>query len=92
VRNLQHTTTPSKESVKGLVSKIQLKDAKPKMQNVLKKSHNEEASIFSKQLGIGASGETNLIFSQRSYLPRAASANLTLELFGNTMNLIEVGV
>jgi hypothetical protein len=38
--------------------------------------------------GIGL--DSNLIFSQKSYLPRSAMLNLTLDLFGESINVFEV--
>lgn len=34
--------------------------------------------------------DSNLIFSQDSYIPRSASLNLTVDLFGESVNLMEV--
>lgn len=34
--------------------------------------------------------EGNVIFSQYSYLPRSASLNLTVDIFGQSVNLLEV--
>ena len=33
----------------------------------------------------------NLIFSQESYVPRSAMVNLTVSLFGESLNLFEIG-
>ena len=33
----------------------------------------------------------NLVFSQESYVPRSAMVNLTVSLFGESLNLFEVG-
>lgn len=41
-------------------------------------------------LGLGASIENNIIYSQKSFLPRSASLNLTGELFGHSFNLLEL--
>jgi len=34
--------------------------------------------------------ESNWIFSQKSYLPRSAMLNLTVDLFGESINVFEV--
>lgn len=34
--------------------------------------------------------ESNIIFSQQSYLPRTASLNLTVDIFGQSINIFEV--
>lgn len=46
-------------------------------------------SIF--QLGVGGIISGDVIFTPESYLPRAASANLTLQLLGKSVNLFEIG-
>ena len=35
--------------------------------------------------------DSNVIFSPKSFVPRSASLNLTFNLFGESMNLFEVG-
>lgn len=34
--------------------------------------------------------DSNLIFSQDSYIPRSSSLNLTVDLFGESINVFEV--
>ena len=46
--------------------------------------------VFCNFIFIAASLESNLIFSQQSYLPRSASLNLTVDIFGQSINLLEV--
>ena len=50
-----------------------------------------ETSYFSKDLNIGSTVEGNLIFSQESYVPRSAMVNLSVNVFGENLNLFEVG-
>ena len=48
--------------------------------------------IFSLQaLKLGGQAEANVIFSSRSALPRSLNANLTVEILGHSLNLLEVG-
>lgn len=54
-------------------------------------SRNIELSTFNEMLNLGASVESNLIWSTGSYIPRSASFNLTADLFGQSVNLLEVG-
>lgn len=35
--------------------------------------------------------ESNLIWSQKSYIPRSAMFNVSVEMFGNSINLVEMG-
>lgn len=35
--------------------------------------------------------ESNLIWSEKSFVPRSANLNLTLDLFGTSVNFLELG-
>ena len=50
-----------------------------------------ETSYYAKELHAGATVEGNLIFSQESYLPRSAMVNLSVNVFGENLNLLELG-
>jgi hypothetical protein len=54
-------------------------------------SRNVELSYFNDLLNVGSSVESNLIFSANSYVPRSASLNLTMDVFGQSVNLLEIG-
>lgn len=53
-------------------------------------SFNGEYSYDFDSLGVGESVEGNVIYSQKSYLPRSLSLNLTVELFGHRYNFLEL--
>lgn len=53
-------------------------------------SRNFENSLFFDEYNIGLSGDANLIFGTDSYLPRSASYNFTVDLFGESVNIFEV--
>ena len=55
-------------------------------------SRNVEFSQFLNEWRVGGTVDSNIIFSERSYIPRAASVNLTTSLFGENVNLFEVGL
>ncbi|CAG2063265.1 unnamed protein product, partial [Timema podura] len=59
--------------------------------DVRKFSRNYEASLFSEILNAGGTVDSNVIFSPESYLPRSASLNLTVDLFGEAFNVLEFG-
>ena len=42
-------------------------------------------------MNTGAAVESNLIWSEDSYIPRSTSLNLTVDVFGHSMNLLEIG-
>ncbi|CAI9742360.1 apolipophorins-like [Octopus vulgaris] len=54
-------------------------------------SRNYEGSFFSKDMNAGAKLDSNVIFSPKSFIPRSANLNLTLDLFGHAINILEVG-
>lgn len=39
----------------------------------------------------GGNMDANVVFSQQSYIPRSANFNFTTDLFGHSLNLLEVG-
>lgn len=41
-------------------------------------------------MGIASASETNVIYSQDSWLPRSTSLNLTAEIFGHNVNFLEI--
>ena len=59
--------------------------------DVRKFSRNFEISHFSNDWRIGGTAESNLIFSEKSFIPRSLMMNLTLNLFGENVNVFEVG-
>ncbi|XP_026318173.1 apolipophorins-like [Hyposmocoma kahamanoa] len=56
-----------------------------------KYSFFRELSYNVDALGVGGNLEQTVIYSQDSFLPRSASMNLTAELFGHSLNVLEVG-
>ena len=88
--NLQETSSPHKQAVRELLKRVQL----PAKYNLgrLQFSRNYEGSAFLQRLQSGAAAEGNLVWSSSSSLPRSASANLTLDVFGRSLNLLDVGV
>jgi hypothetical protein len=57
----------------------------------MKYSRNYEASFFLEKINTGAAIDSNLIWSSKSFLPRSAMTNLTIDLFGHSVNLFEIG-
>lgn len=56
-----------------------------------KYSFNSEFSYTVDSAGIGSAVESNVIYSQNSFIPRSTSLNLTTELFGHSFNFMEIG-
>ncbi|KAK6645660.1 hypothetical protein RUM43_001940 [Polyplax serrata] len=53
-------------------------------------SRNYEHSIFLDEYNVGGNVESNIIFSPKSYLPRSGMLNVTVDLFGRSVNVLEV--
>ncbi|XP_054290361.1 apolipophorins-like [Macrosteles quadrilineatus] len=90
LRNLRASVSPEKEAAKQFLGNIISKKKFPIDQR--KFSRNYEVSYSLDAINVGAVGELNRIFSQKSFIPRSVSLNLTTQLFGHSLNLAEVGV
>lgn len=87
--NVQESASQSKQYVRKLLSSEFLRN---KFNTDARKfSRNIEASTFWPELNLGGTVESNVIFSSQSYLPRSANLNLTVDLFGESINLMEIG-
>ncbi|XP_018021013.1 uncharacterized protein LOC108677311 isoform X1 [Hyalella azteca] len=85
--NIQEGSLPSRNAVQALLSNQILQE---KFRTDLRKfSRNYEWSLFYDPLNIGGSVEGNVVFSQKSYIPRSASLNFTTDLFGQSVNWLE---
>lgn len=87
--NLQETASPWKQSLRELVESDFLKNKFAT--DARKFSRNYEGSMFLERINAGVTAESNVIFSPQSYLPRSANLNLTVDVFGESVNLFEVG-
>lgn len=89
LRNLRASANPDREHAKQHLSMV--KSSKKFPIDPRKYSFNNEFSYTIDSVGIGSSAESNVIYSQESFLPRSTNLNLTAELFGHTFNFLEVG-
>ncbi len=87
--NLKETSSPFKQQARLILEDTRLQ--KEFDLDKRKFSRNIEKSVFSEMLNSGASIDSNLIWSTKSFVPRSASANLTVDIFGQAINLVEVG-
>ena len=87
--NLMETSSPHKTEIREILDDMEL--AKEFDLDKRKFSRNIEWSAFSEGLNLGAMAETNLIWATDSYIPRSGSLNLTIDMFGSSVNLMEVG-
>lgn len=87
--NLMETSSPHKQEVAAILADEQLK--KEFDMDKRKFSRNIEWSLFSHLLNSGAAVDSNIIFSEKSFVPRSTNLNLTVDIFGHSMNLFELG-
>lgn len=86
--SLRSSTDPSKSLAKYHFENIRITKRFPT--DFRRFSFNRELSYSVESMGVGASVDSNVIYSQRSYLPRSINFNLTGEIFGNSFNLFEL--
>ncbi|ESP00733.1 hypothetical protein LOTGIDRAFT_98146, partial [Lottia gigantea] len=75
--NLMETASPHKQAVREILEDEVLKrnfDLDKR-----KYSRNYEGSFFSNRYNVGAMVESNLIWSPKSFIPRSANLNLTVD-------------
>jgi len=87
--NLVETSSPLKQDIRRILEDVELQKTFNLDQR--KYSRNVEWSTFSEQTNTGVTVDSNLIWSGESFVPRSGSMNLTAELFGQSVNLLEVG-
>lgn len=87
--NLLETDSPHKQAIRDVLENelLQVEFNKDRR----KYSRNYELSFFSDKFNLGGVYENNLIWSAKSFLPRSAMFNLTVDMFGKSVNLLEVG-
>ncbi|XP_063394239.1 uncharacterized protein LOC134679271 [Cydia fagiglandana] len=89
LNNLGQSSLPSRVEIQGLLSgnpMPQLED-QPDFRMF---SRNYEQSVFFDQYNAGGNYEANVIFSPDSYIPRSVSLNLTVDMFGESINILEL--
>ncbi|XP_064626174.1 apolipophorins-like [Lineus longissimus] len=87
--NLMETSDPHKQRIRRILDNTTLR--KTFDLDKRKYSRNFEGSMFFDSINTGAKVEGNLIWSTKSYIPRSAMFNLTVDLFGKSVNLMEFG-
>ncbi|KAH9637818.1 hypothetical protein HF086_017596 [Spodoptera exigua] len=89
LRNIRSSSNPDKKLARQHYGLIRT----PNKFNtdVRKYSFSEEESFNVDALGLGGNIEKNVIYSQDSFLPRSVNMNLTCEVFGHSLNVLEVG-
>ncbi|CAB3232890.1 unnamed protein product [Arctia plantaginis] len=89
LRNIRSSSNPDKKLARQHYGLIRIPN---KFNNDVRKySFSEEESFNIDALGLGGNVEQNVIYSQDSFLPRSVAVNLTTEVFGHNLNVLEVG-
>ena len=55
------------------------------------RSRNIELSKYYESLNLGGQIDGNIIFSHESFLPRSLDLNLTADIYGHSINFVEIG-
>nr|XP_034187967.1 apolipophorins [Osmia lignaria] len=88
LRNLRASTDPNKQEAKNQLGLIKPRTKFP--EDFRKYSFNNELSYKIDAFGVGSSLESNVIYSQNSFVPRSTNLNMTMELFGRSFNFLEL--
>ncbi|XP_058128999.1 apolipophorins [Anopheles ziemanni] len=86
--SLRSSVDPTREAARQHFGKIRTSNKFPF--DVRRYSFNRELSYAVESLGVGASADTSVIFSQKSFLPKSVAVNFTAEVFGNGVNVFEL--
>ena len=87
LENIKSNPTPGKENARRLIKKLSLDRSFPK--DLFKYSRNIATSDFCNINNAGWDIDANVIHG-KSFIPRSASLNMTLDMFGQSVNLFEV--
>ncbi|XP_032678528.1 apolipophorins [Odontomachus brunneus] len=88
LNNLRASADPTKADAKYHLGQIKPRTKFPR--DFRKFSFNEELSYHVGGFGAGSTMETNVIYSQNSFVPRSVNLNLTTEVFGRSYNFLEL--
>ena len=87
--NLQESASQEKQWIREIMGEEVL--VNKFNTSALKFSRNYESSFYMEEQGFGTTVESNIIFSKRSFLPRSGMFNLTFDVFGQPLNVLEIG-
>lgn len=88
--NLLESSSPTRIEIQSLLTDRDLGD---KFNSDARKySRNYETSFFSEEYNVGGTIQFNVVFSAKSYVPRTLTMNMSLDLFGESVNVLESSV
>ncbi|KAH8384937.1 hypothetical protein KR200_008808, partial [Drosophila serrata] len=90
LKAIRDSTDPKREQQRYYLGNIRITKQFPK--NYRRYSFNNELSYSLETLGLGASSDYSLIYSQHGFLPRSLRINVTTEIFGTNFNVFEASV
>ncbi|EDW71095.1 apolipophorins [Drosophila virilis] len=90
LRAIRDSTDATREQQRYYLGNIRVTKQFPK--DYRRYSFNNELSYKLDALGLSASSDYKLIYSQHGFLPRSARLNLTTEIFGHNFNVFEANV
>ncbi|GIY08699.1 apolipophorins [Caerostris darwini] len=89
LKNLKSSSNPLKVTFQDY---LWLEDLEPPHStDITKFSRNFQISLFSQFLNVGDDLEANVIYSKNSFLPRSMNLGLKSSLFGNQLDMFQVG-
>ncbi|XP_077295548.1 apolipoprotein lipid transfer particle [Arctopsyche grandis] len=89
LENLGKSTIPSRLEKQGFLSGNTIPIPKNTL-DIRKFSRNFEYGVFFDDFNAGGNCEANIIMSPDTYIPRSLSLNLTLDMFGESINIFEM--
>ncbi|KAH8252425.1 hypothetical protein KR038_010706, partial [Drosophila bunnanda] len=90
LKAIRDSTDSRREQQRYHLGNIRITKQFPK--NYRRYSFNNELSYSLETLGLGASSDYSLIYSQHGFLPRSSRINVTTEIFGTNYNVFEASV
>ena len=90
LRVIRDSTDESRESQRQYLGNVHVTKKFP--QDFRRYSYNNEVSYKMEALGLGASADYTLIYSQNGFLPRSARLNAKAEEFGFNMNILDASI
>lgn len=90
LKAIRDSTDESKDLQRRYLGNVRVTKVFPKDNR--RYSYNDEVSYKMEALGLSASADYKLIYSQTGFLPRSARLNVKAEEFGVNMNVLDVSV
>ncbi|XP_049547862.1 uncharacterized protein LOC125959115 [Anopheles darlingi] len=88
--NLAKSASPVRVEAQGLLAEDDL--GKKFNLDIRKFSRNYEQTLFFDEYNFGLTVDSNVIFGMESYVPRTIRFNMTTDLFGESINFVELNI